>query len=193
MDGNTVEKRPVPLRRASPSRDLAMTILSHLNLRSASRLLLTAGAVGLLAACSSEPEQPKGPTPEEIAKEAQGAFVASVPAPTARASARNSTSAPRGATRAFRTTKERTAPLKRRASGAWSSRPTRRRSRAPRSSSSPFSRTIRAGRPFRRDPPFIFSIVKANPSKGGLPSTTSFARTDGDGVPIFSAPLCSSR
>ena len=56
-----------------------MSILSHLNLRAASRLLLTVGAAGLLAACSSEPEQPKGPTPEEIAKEAQGAFVASVP------------------------------------------------------------------------------------------------------------------
>ncbi len=56
-----------------------MTILSHLNLRFASRLLLTVGVAGLLAACSSEPEQPKGPTPEEIAKEAQGAFVASVP------------------------------------------------------------------------------------------------------------------
>lgn len=56
-----------------------MTILSHTNLRFASRLLLTVGAAGLLAACSSEPEQPKGPTPEEIAKEEQGAFVASVP------------------------------------------------------------------------------------------------------------------
>ena len=56
-----------------------MPILSHLNLRSASRFLLTVGAAGLLAACSSEPEQLKGPTPEEIAKEAQGAFVASVP------------------------------------------------------------------------------------------------------------------
>ena len=163
-----------------------MSILSHLNLRAASRLLLTVGAAGLLAACSSEPEQPKGPTPEEIAKEAQGAFVASVPGvyegvlPCAdcRASARNSMSAPRGATPAFRTTKERTAPLKRRVSGAWNSPPTRRRSRAPRSSSSRFSRTIRVGRPFRRDPPCAFLTAKASPLKGRLPNTTFFARTD---------------
>ena len=79
MVGNTEDKRPFRPRRSSPPTELTMTILSHTNLRFASRLLLTVGAAGLLAACSSEPEQPKGPTPEEIAKEAQGAFVASVP------------------------------------------------------------------------------------------------------------------
>ena len=159
-----------------------MSILSHLNLRAASRLLLTVGAAGLLAACSSEPEQPKGPTPEEIAKEAQGAFVASVPGvyegvlPCADCSG-------------IRT------ELYVRAKGsytrvshyegkdgsfeeAWNSPPTRRRSRAPRSSSSRFSRTIRLGRPFRRDPPCAFLTAKASPLKGRLPNTTFFARTD---------------
>lgn len=58
---------------------MAFIPLSH-NIFSTLRCGILAGAsVALLAACSSEPEQPKGPTPEEIAKEAQAAFVKSVP------------------------------------------------------------------------------------------------------------------
>ena len=149
-----------------------MSILSHLNLRAASRLLLTVGAAGLLAACSSEPEQPKGPTPEEIAKEAQGAFVASVPGvyegvlPCADCSGIRTELYVRAKGSYTRVSHYEGKDVSFEEAGVW------------RVEFAPDAQTIEVGRPFRRDPPCAFLTAKASPLKGRLPNTTFFARTD---------------
>lgn len=44
------------------------------------RTMIAMGAVmGLLTACSSTPDEPKGPTPEEVRAEAQAAFKTGIP------------------------------------------------------------------------------------------------------------------